>query len=282
LLAGRVRPTALEAPPVDATVRELCNRFLYAFRQGVESGKRSARTRTDYKAVCKCVVAVFGPGRLVDDLGPNDFKKLRSAFETGKHGGKRATGHGPHALSKDAACVRRLFRWGRKSRLIKRRVRFGDESEKPTARELREARNAKGLLMFEPEQVRSMLAEAKQPLRAMLLLGLNCGFGNHDCAMLPMSDLDLDKGWTDFPRPKTAIRRCVPLWPETVAALREAIAKRPKPISPEHAERVFITSKGNTWERRARETDRKAASCWTAQSAKKRQSESFARVLRVG
>src|SRR5262249_52686696 len=60
----------------------------------------------------------------------------------------------------------------------------------------------------------------KPTLRAMLLLGVNCGLGNHDCPLLPLSALDLDAGWINVPRPKTGIARRCPLWPETVVALR--------------------------------------------------------------
>jgi hypothetical protein len=45
----------------------------------------------------------------------------------------------------------------------------------------------------------------------MMLLGLNAGFGNNDCAALPISALDLDAGSVDFPRPKTGIARRAPL-----------------------------------------------------------------------
>ena len=67
---------------------------------------------------------------------------------------------------------------------------------------------------------------APVPLKAMLLLGVNCGLGNHDIAMLPLSALDLDSRWLKFPRPKTGIQRRCPLWPETVEALTTAIAER--------------------------------------------------------
>ena len=50
----------------------------------------------------------------------------------------------------------------------------------------------------------------------MILLGVNCGFGNGDCGTLPVSALDLDGAWVNYPRPKTAIQRRCPLWPETV------------------------------------------------------------------
>jgi hypothetical protein len=44
-----------------------------------------------------------------------------------------------------------------------------------------------------------------QHLKAMILLGINCGFGNSDCAALPQKPLDLDGGWVRFDRPKTGI-----------------------------------------------------------------------------
>jgi integrase len=81
-------------------------------------------------------------------------------------------------------------------------------------------------------------------MRAMVLLGINCGFGNADCGTLPLSALDLEGGWVDFPRPKTGILRRCPLWPETVGAVREALAGRPTPEKDEHAGLVFVTKYG--------------------------------------
>ena len=39
----------------------------------------------------------------------------------------------------------------------------------------------------------------------MILLATNCGFGNNDCGTLPKSALDLEAGWVDYLRPKTAV-----------------------------------------------------------------------------
>jgi len=81
----------------------------------------------------------------------------------------------------------------------------------------------------------------------MILLGINCGFGNADCGNLPRSAVSLEAGIIDYPRPKTGIpRRCL-LWPETVRALRDALAKRPAPKDPADAGLVFITKYGLPW-----------------------------------
>lgn len=84
-------------------------------------------------------------------------------------------------------------------------------------------------------------------MRAMVLLGINCGFGNADCGHLAKSNVNPDAAVIDFPRPKTGIaRRCV-LWPETVVALREAPAARPNPKDEAHADLVFVTKYGLPW-----------------------------------
>src|SRR5262249_25079647 len=84
-------------------------------------------------------------------------------------------------------------------------------------------------------------------LRAMILLGINCGFGNADCGTLSLSAVDLDAGVIDSRRPKTGIPRRCALWPETVSAIREAIASRPEPKQAEAAGRVFVTKYGQSW-----------------------------------
>jgi integrase len=81
----------------------------------------------------------------------------------------------------------------------------------------------------------------------MVLLGVNCGYGNADCGTLPLTALDLVHGWINYHRPKTGITRRCPLWPETVAALKEWLACRPEPTDPANADLVFLTAKGGSW-----------------------------------
>ncbi len=89
--------------------------------------------------------------------------------------------------------------------------------------------------------------KASVPLKAMILLGLNCGFGNADVAGLPSTVLDLKAGWVDYPRPKTGVPRRCPLWPETVVAVQEALAKRPNSHDKAHDTLVFLTKFGRPW-----------------------------------
>jgi integrase len=104
-----------------------------------------------------------------------------------------------------------------------------------------------GKRMFSAEELRQVLDAAAQPLRAMILLGANCALGNNDISMLPLTAVDLERGWLDYARPKTGIERRCPLWPETVAALREVIATRSAPKDKQFETRVFLTQHGNEW-----------------------------------
>ncbi|MCX7428770.1 MAG: tyrosine-type recombinase/integrase, partial [Planctomycetia bacterium] len=133
--------------------------------------------------------------------------------------------------------------------LIDRPVKFGPAFKRPSRRVLRLARKANGPRMIEAADLRRLIDEAAQPLKAMILLGANCGFGASDVARLRLSHLDLESGWVDFPRPKTGIDRRCPLWAETVEAVKAVITVRPDPKDPDDANLVFLTKQGNRWVR---------------------------------
>jgi integrase len=221
-----------------ATVHELANRFLNQKQALVDVGELSPRTWRDYKEACDAIVAAFGKRRLVADIDPDDFADLRK---------KLAGKWGPHRLSKTIQFVRCVFKFAFEAGLVAVPVRFGPGFKRPSKKTIRLQRAKAGAKLFTADEIRRLLAAALPQLKAMILLGINCGFGNADCALLPRSVVDLDAGLIDFPRPKTGIPRRCPLWPETVQALKDALAARPDPKRAEHAELVFVTRCGDSW-----------------------------------
>jgi integrase len=220
------------------TVRDLLNHFLTAKADAMGSAELAERTFSDYRDTCERVGKAFGLTRLVDDLHADDFGRLRAGM---------TRRWGPTTVGNEIQRVRTLFKFACDSDLIDRPVKFGPAFKRPSRKVLRRARREAGPRMFDAAEIKQMMGVAGPQLRAMILLGVNAGFGNGDVGRLPLTALDLDGGWVDFPRPKTKVQRRCPLWAETVAALREAIASRPKPARPADRGLVFVTKQGRAW-----------------------------------
>ncbi len=224
----------------ELTVRELANRFLTARKRKLEAGEMKPKTFGQYYASAGIVVDVFGADRPVDDLTADDFGHLRAEL---------AKGRGVHDLGNHVRRIRGMFKYGYDAGLLDRPMRYGPEFVHPGPRELRRARADAGPRTLEPGQIRDVLARASVPMRAMILLGINCAYGNNDCAELPLSAVDLDAGVLAWRRPKTGVERRCPLWVETIEALRKAIEARPRPRAKADAGLLFITSHGRRWVR---------------------------------
>jgi integrase len=227
-----------------ATVKNAVNVFLNHKQALLDAGELSPRSWDDYKATTDILIRQFGRGRLIEDLRPDDFAALR------KHLAKSA---GPVRLGNVIQRVRSVFKFAFDAELIDRPVRFGPAFKRPSKKVLRIRRAELGPNLLRVEEVRRLIDAAGVPLRAMLLLGINAALGNSDCGNLPLTAVDLDAGWIDYPRPKTGVARRCPLWPETVAALREALARRPAPKNNEHARLFFVTKQGLSWAKDTRD-----------------------------
>lgn len=220
------------------TIHRLCAKFLTTKKALRDGGELSVHSFNDYAATCKRLVKMFGRNRLIADLRPDDFEKLRT---------KMAKTWGVVRVGNEVNRTRSVFRYAVTQGLLEKPVVFGEAFRRPPKRIMRKHRAEQGPRMFQADEIRRMLAAAGQPLKAMILLGVNCGFGNSDVGNLPLGAIDLKGGWLNFARPKTGIDRRCPLWHETVKALREWLGTRPAATNAEHGELVFITSHGGTW-----------------------------------
>lgn len=235
---------------------DLSNEFLNAKRARLECGELSPRSFRAYFETCAALTAFFGNDRRVDDLRPNDFERYRKAL---------AAKYGVVGLRNEINRVRVVFKFAHDNRLIDRSVSYGQSFNRPSAKTLRIARNEAGPRMFEAHEIGTILAALdgkpikvkgekksvkRKPdpvLKAAVLLALNGGFGNTDIASLPQSAVA--GCWLNFPRPKTGINRRIPLWDESLDALRKAIAIRPVAADPADDGLCFLTSHGNPWVR---------------------------------
>ena len=210
--------------PDDLLLHELCNQFLAAKKVAVERREIIQRTWDEYLESCQRLCRVFGRETPVVHLVPADFQRLRSDM---------AKTWGPVRIGNEIQRCRCVFRYGLAQDLLPRLPTYGDGFRRPTKKMLRKNRAEKGLRMFEAEQLRQLLEKAAPLLRAMILLAVNCGYGNHDVATVSRKHCDLKTGWVNFPRPKTGIDRRAKLWPETVRAIRKVLRLRDRRLKAE-------------------------------------------------
>ncbi len=214
------------------TLEQLCDRFLTSKKRLRDNGELTSRSFLDYYQACRRLVQFFGKSRLVSDLAADDFERLRADL---------AATRGPEALRSAITKVRTVLKYAYDGGLIQSPVRYGQSFTRPSRRVLLKARAERGPKMFSPDEIRAMLAGANPTMRAMILLGVNCGFGPADLARLPIGAVDLKGGWIDFPRPKTGVHRRCPLWKETREAIKSYLKKRRQPRDEAHEDRLFVT-----------------------------------------
>jgi integrase len=204
----------------------------------VQNGELSPRTFADAHRTCKDLLDYFGKYRRIDDVRQEDFAGYR--VDLAKRLGLVTLGN---AIQR----VRSVFKFAVESGLTTSPILFGPGFKRPSKKTLRIERAKKGPKLFAPDELRRLIEAAGIPLKAMILLACNAGLGNSDLANMAVSAINLKTGWADYPRVKTGVPRRFPLWPETVKALRDALAKRPAARDEADAALLFITKYGGRW-----------------------------------
>lgn len=234
------REKGLEPPPKEGeylTLVRLCNHFIAAAKAKVQSEELTNRTYQEYERTCELLMDHFGKKFPVNQLGPKTLLAYRQ---------KLASGRAPQTIATEVNRARVVLTFAFKSGLIDKPILFG-EFKRPSVQVMRKRKAAVGDVALSAWEIRRLINGASPTLRAMILLAVNCGLGNADLGRLEHRHLDLEKGWLDFPRPKTGIPRRARLWPETVRTLKWASQERPTAKDQADDRFVFITKYGKPW-----------------------------------
>lgn len=219
------------------TVREMVVGYLDARKLDVANGNLERRTWKEYEDYGKRMVRVFGAEAVVQNLGPADFLKLKADLVK--------THKSLSSLKGDIRKCKVFFNWagpGEKGmNLYSRPLRFGPDFQSPRPQAIKRQLDERPSRVFHRKQIYRLLAKATPAFRAMILLGINCGMGNTDCARLTREQVNLKTGWIRAPRRKTGNDRLCPLWPETLEALKAVWKKRKPPRDPAHGRHFFLT-----------------------------------------
>ena len=244
-----------------------CYKFLESKKSRLKSGRITDRSYKDYHETCRRISAALGKRKLVAGLKPDDFRQFRESIEEVR---------GPVSTGNEIQRVRMVFKFCLDNGLIDSPTKFGQEFNKPSKKELRLYRQRQqvehGKRMFEAAELRHILdaldgnieveilkngnptgesenIPADPIMKAMVLAGANCAFGQSDLSNLPKTALNFETGWVDYPRLKTGVERRCKLWAETIEALKIAIPLRPKAKNTDDENMVFLTTNGDRWVR---------------------------------
>ena len=239
LHAGR-EPHVSSVTDVGISVKEASNAFLAWQKDKLDAGEIGPRWFEDCRTILEAFAKHVGKARAATDLTPGDFQRYRAVLA------KRL---GNYALRRHITVVKGVFKYAYDMDLLEQPVRFGRGFDMPSATQVRKAKQRaeqeNGRRLFTREEVLRILDEPCEPcLRAAILLAINGGFGNSDCATLPLAALDLKNRVINYARQKTGLERIVPLWSESVAALQEVLTTRPHPEDTEAAKLVFLSPRG--------------------------------------
>lgn len=183
-----------------------------------DRGELSKRALNGYHRTCKHVAAFFSKGRRLDTLRAADFERYRASLpET----------WGPTSTNNHLRLVRVLFKYGNDIEATDRPIRFAIGLKAVPRSVVRKDQAKRPAKEFSADEVHRLLAAAEAPMRAFILLGLNCGYGPADIARLRIDAIDWDNQWIGEARGKTGVARGAWLWPETIQAIREAIDAKP-------------------------------------------------------
>ncbi len=209
------------------SVKTACNLYLEYQQSRVTAGEIKQRHLNDQKSNLRFFARFVGTNRSILAVSAIDLQNYRRKMIS--------TGMSAYTINNKIAVMKAMYHWMLENQVIDQIPNLKAVKKLPIPKKDRP--------IFTSSQVETLLGHANTQMRAMIWLGLNCGFGCTDCAELGWDNLDLDRARVCFPRGKTGVARHLPLWPETVKALK---------MMPKKGERVFVTKRGNPWVRTTR------------------------------
>ena len=218
------------------TVKYLFDHFLTHKKRAVEIGDLSQRSFDDYYRTAQKTSVILGKSTPVKQLTPQDFDNLRVQLSRGK----KKKQISKQTVSNDIVRIRTIFKYGFEAGLLENTIRFGSLFKQPKRRDIRLEQQQKPVKLFSASEINLLISKANQPLRTMILLGINCALGNSDIGQMRWHHID--GPWLTYPRPKTAVDRRSYLWPETM----DLLANIPRDNNSDQA-LIFKTKYGNSW-----------------------------------
>lgn len=168
------------------TLKELCDLYLQYQYLKVQANALTARHHNEQIASLKKLMSFLGQARKIGEISTLDLqsyrRKLQKAYSTA------------HRMNLHISIMKAMFHWAMKNDVLNSIPNIDAVSRGKIVHKQRQT--------FSPEDIRQLLGAADIQMRAMIWLGLNCGFGCTDCAELKWNNLDFVNGRVELARKK--------------------------------------------------------------------------------
>jgi len=188
------------------TAKELANRFIAA----QQANWTSPETILGYKDWLGRFLKDH-PKLLASDLTVEIFAAWKVSLRKRKYS--------PESINHYLTAVRSIYYFAEEVGILEKIPRLRRIKNEP-----RRMLGSKNKPLYTDKEIQNLLKHADAQMLAMILLGLNCGFGPKDIRDLRWTDIDGQR--VTLPRSKTGISQTFLLWPETQDALRNLKQER--------------------------------------------------------
>jgi len=212
------------------TLKELCDLYLKYQDSKVLAGELTPKHHNDQISSVRKLTSFLGRGRKIESISTLDLQNYKRKLQ-GAYGSV-------HRLNLHISLMKAMFHWARRNDILETIPNIDAISKGKVVNQEK--------YTFNSQQIKKLLSAADMKMRAMIWLGLNCGFGCTDCGKLQWKDLDFKNSRVKLARNKTGVRRNLPLWPETIQVLKKV---------PKSGKLVFYTSNGHPWIRTLLKTE---------------------------
>ena len=206
------------------SLKTMCNLYLDHQESRVDSGEIKQRQLYDQTRLLKPFVKFFGPNIEVAEISTFRLQEYRKNLINASKAASTINNH--------ISALKAMFNWAVDNEIL---------DSIPNLKAVKKITSVKTEKhVFSEEETKKLLELANDKMTAMILLGLNCGFGCTDCSELKWQNIDFENNRVHFARTKTGVDRNLPLWKETVESLKK--------LSRE-GQWVFVTNQGNKYVR---------------------------------
>lgn len=206
------------------SLKQLCDLYLEYQHLKVQAKALTAGHHIEQVKSLKKLMSFIGPSRKINEISTLDLqsyrRKLQKEYST------------PHRMNLHISIMKAMFHWASKNDVLSTIPNIDAVSRGRIVHKQRQ--------IFSSEDIRKLIEAADIQMKAIIWLGINCGFGCTDCVELKWSNIDFENGRVKLTRKKTGISRDLPLWPEIILALQEV---------PRKGKLVFYTNRGNPFVR---------------------------------